>query len=60
MAYLIRTFESRSKDALDEIISIDSDNLLSDKRVKNIVKDMNNILNSTYAGNIDSVVNRRY
>lgn len=54
------TDESRSKDALDEIISMDSNNILSDRRVKSVIKDMNSILNSTYIGNIASIVNRRY
>lgn len=56
----LHTDESRSKDALDEIISMDSNNILSDRRVKRIIKDMNSILNSTYIGNIASIVNRRY
>lgn len=56
----LHTDESRSKDALDEIISMDSNNILSDRRVKSIIKDMNSILNSTYIGNIASIVNRRY
>lgn len=54
------TDESISKDALDEIISKDSNDILSDKCVKNIIKGMNNVLNSTYVGNIASIINRRY
>lgn len=54
------TDESRSKDALDEIISKDSDDILSDKCVKSIIKDMNNALNSKYVGRIASIINRRY
>ena len=54
------TDESRSKDALDEIISKDSDDILSDKCVKSIIKDMNNVLNSKYVGRIASIINRWY
>lgn len=56
----LHTDESRSKDALDEIISRDSNDILSDEHVKSIIKDMNDVLNSTYVGNIANVVNRRY
>lgn len=56
----LHTDESRSKDALDEIISRDSNDILSDEHVKNIIKNMNNVLNSTYIGNIASLINRRY
>lgn len=52
--------EGRSKDALDEIINKDSDDILSDKYVKSIIKGMNNALNSTYVGNIANIINRWY
>jgi hypothetical protein len=56
----LQTDESRSKDALDEIISRDSNDILSDEYVKSIIKDMNNVLNSTHVGSIANIINRRY
>lgn len=52
--------DSRAKDALDEIISIDSDDILSDERVKNVIKGVNNALNSKYVGNIANVIMNRW